>query len=431
MLGRRHVAEEVGAGRSRNSPADGRRDMVVARGDIGHKRPQHVEGRLVAQPLLQLHVGGDLIERHMPGAFHHHLHAGIPRAAREPADLDELGDLPGVRGVVAAAGAHGITDGDAHIVLVQDSQHLVVVLIEGVLATSGLHPGEDERPSSRYDIGESPRLFERLDDPAVYAGVNGDEIDPVLGVGAHHFQEILGRNGNERLFQVADGVVHGHRANHGRRFLDERTAEGTCLAGVGEIHDGIGAQFQGHVHLLPFQGLIGQIARDAEVHVHLRGKRHALQRGTDAGRREACVMDVGRDGDAPGGHGGANGLRLAALGGGNSGHLRRDDAGASEIDLSDWPNVARCSARASDVRRSNGAGRLAVSHGNSLRWHYPYQVRRVGACTAPPLSLPGRRAAASSPGIWLCDQYRKPTGATAAETLPACRFPGQCGPGFR
>ena len=218
------------------------------------------------------------------------------------------------------------------------------------------------------------------------------------------------------FFQVADGVVHGHRANHGRRFLDECTAEGTCLAGVGEIHDGIGAQFQGHVHLLPFQGLIGQIARDAEVHVHLRGKRHALQRGTDAGRREACVMDVGRDGDAPGGHGGADGLRLAALGGGNGSHLRRDGAGAGEVDLRD---------------RLCCVGRLAVSHENSLRWHYPYQVRRVGACTAPPLSLPGRRAAASSPGIWLCDQYRKSTGATAAETLPACRFPGQCGPACR
>ena len=367
----------------------------------------------------------------MPGPFHHHLHAGVPGTAGELADLDELGDLSGIRGVVSAARAHGIPDGDADVMLVQDGQHLVVVLIEGVLTPGGLHPREDKRSAAGDDVGEATRLLERLDDPAVHTGVDGDEVHPVLGVGAHDLEEVLGRNGDERLFQIADGVVHGHRADHGRRLFHERAAKGAGLAGVGQIHDGVGAQLQSHVHLLPFQGLIGQIARDAEVHVHLRGKRHALQRGTDAGRREACVMDVGRDGDAPGGHGGADGLRLAALGGGNSGHLRCDDAGAGEIDLSDWLNVARCSARASDVRRSNGAGRLAVSHGNSLRWHYPYQVRRVGACTAPPLSLPGRRAAASSPGIWLCDQYRKPTGATAAETLPACRFPGQCGPGFR
>ena len=386
MLGRRHVAEEVGAGRSRDGAPDGRRDVVVARGDVSRKRPQHVEGRLVAQPLLQLHVCGDLIERHMPGAFHHHLHSGVPGAARQLANFDELGDLPGVRGIVAAAGTHGVPNGDAHIVLVQDGEHLVVVLVEGVLATGGLHPGEDEGAAAGHNVGKPPRLLERLDDPAVHAGVDGDEIDPVLGMGAHDLKKVLGRDGDERFFQVTDGVVHGHGADHSRRFLDERAAEGAGLAGVGKIHDGVGAQFQGHVHLLPFQSLIGQIARDAKVHVHLRGERDALQGGTDAGGREACVVDVGRNDDAAGSHGGADGLRLATLGGGNGGHLRRDDAGAGEVDLRD---------------RLCCVGRLAVSHENSLRWHYPYQVLRVGANSAPPLSLPGRHAAASSPGLWL------------------------------
>ena len=47
----------------------------------------------MAQALLQLHVRGYLVERHMPGALHHHLHAGVPRALRKLADLDKLGDL--------------------------------------------------------------------------------------------------------------------------------------------------------------------------------------------------------------------------------------------------------------------------------------------------------------------------------------------------
>ena len=208
-------------------------------------------------------------------------------------------------------------------------------------------------------------------------------------MGAHHLQEVLGRDGDQRFFQVTDGVVHGHGADHSRRLLNERAAEGAGLAGVGKIHDGVGAQFQGHVHLLPFQSLIGQIARDAEVHVHLRGKRDALQGGTDAGWNKACVMDVGRNGGAPGGHGGADGLRLAAFGGGHGGHLRRDDAGAGEIDLGDGG------------LRVGGGARCGIGHRDSLRWHYPYQVLRVGAYPAPPLSLPDRRAAASSPGMRL------------------------------
>ena len=82
MLGRRDVAQEVGAARGRgHSSADGGRDMIVARRDVGDERPQHVEGRVVAQALLQLHVGGDLVERHVARALHYHLHARIPRAA--------------------------------------------------------------------------------------------------------------------------------------------------------------------------------------------------------------------------------------------------------------------------------------------------------------------------------------------------------------
>ncbi len=86
MLGGRDVAQEVGARGGRHGAADGGGDMVVARGDIGYERAQHIERRVVAQPLLQAHVRLDLIERHMPGAFHHHLHSGVPGAARQLAN---------------------------------------------------------------------------------------------------------------------------------------------------------------------------------------------------------------------------------------------------------------------------------------------------------------------------------------------------------
>ena len=52
VLGRRHVAQEVGAGAGGDGAADGSGDVVVAHADIGHQRPEHIERGVVAQALL-------------------------------------------------------------------------------------------------------------------------------------------------------------------------------------------------------------------------------------------------------------------------------------------------------------------------------------------------------------------------------------------
>ena len=216
MLGGRDVAQEVGARGGSHGAADGGGDVVVARGDIGYEGAEHVERRVVAQALLQAHVRLDLVERHMAGTLHHDLHAGVPGALGELADLDELGDLPGVGCVVGATRAHGVADGDGHIVGVQDLEDLVIVLIERVLVAGGLHPSENEGPAAADDVHESAGFLERLDGAAVHAGVDGDEVDAVLGMAAHHVEEVLRLDGDKGLLQIADGVVHGHGADHGR-----------------------------------------------------------------------------------------------------------------------------------------------------------------------------------------------------------------------
>ena len=43
VLGRRHVAQEVGTGAGGDGAADGSGDVVVAHADIGHQRPEHIE----------------------------------------------------------------------------------------------------------------------------------------------------------------------------------------------------------------------------------------------------------------------------------------------------------------------------------------------------------------------------------------------------
>ena len=80
VLGRCHVAQEVGARARGDGATDGGGDVVVAHADIGHQRPQHIERGVVAQALLQFHVGSDLVERHVARSLDHNLDAGGPGA---------------------------------------------------------------------------------------------------------------------------------------------------------------------------------------------------------------------------------------------------------------------------------------------------------------------------------------------------------------
>ena len=78
MLLRRDVAEHGGAEPADHGGADGRGDVVIARRDIGDQRPKRVERRLAAFLELLVDIDLDLVQRHMAGAFDHHL-AALPR----------------------------------------------------------------------------------------------------------------------------------------------------------------------------------------------------------------------------------------------------------------------------------------------------------------------------------------------------------------
>ena len=98
----------------------------------------------MAQALLQFHVGGDLVERHVARTLDHNLDAGGPCALAQLAQLDHLGGLGGVVGVVEAARATGVAERNRHVVLVADFEQLVVELIERVLVTGDLHPAKQQ-----------------------------------------------------------------------------------------------------------------------------------------------------------------------------------------------------------------------------------------------------------------------------------------------
>ncbi len=50
--------------------------MIVASRDIGNQRTEHIERCPLAYRLLQTDIRLDLVQGHVAGTFHHHLHSG-------------------------------------------------------------------------------------------------------------------------------------------------------------------------------------------------------------------------------------------------------------------------------------------------------------------------------------------------------------------
>src|SRR3546814_8204972 len=70
--------------------ADRAGDVVVAGRDVGGQRPQGVEGGLAAGFERLVHIGLDLVHRHMAGAFDHHLDVVLPRSEEHTSELPSL-----------------------------------------------------------------------------------------------------------------------------------------------------------------------------------------------------------------------------------------------------------------------------------------------------------------------------------------------------
>ncbi len=110
-----------------------RRDVVVARRDVGGERPERVERRFAAFLELLVHVDLDLVHRHVAGAFDHHLAALLPRDLRQFAERLQFGELRAVVGVGDRAGAQAVAERERHVVLAHEVADLVEVLVEEAL----------------------------------------------------------------------------------------------------------------------------------------------------------------------------------------------------------------------------------------------------------------------------------------------------------
>ena len=227
----------------------------------------------MAQAFFNFHVGCDFVEDHVARTFNHDLDVVGPSTFGQFAQRNEFFDLGGIGSIMGTARTAGVAETQGDIIFFTDVEETVVVFVERVFLVVHFHPGEEQRAAAGNDVGQARVVFDALSRLAIHAAVDGHEVDAVFCVLFDDGEKFIDGNVFQVLFQHADSIVHGDRADHGRRHLDQFTAKFTGLAEVGQVHDGFGFHIDGILDFLQFFFMVVVFRRNAEVDVNLGGRR--------------------------------------------------------------------------------------------------------------------------------------------------------------
>ena len=92
-----------------NSSADCGSDVVISGSNICYQWSKYIERSTHADCLLQLHVGFNLIERHVTGTFNHNLNILLPCTLCKLSESYKLFNLAYIGSICKTAGTAGIT----------------------------------------------------------------------------------------------------------------------------------------------------------------------------------------------------------------------------------------------------------------------------------------------------------------------------------
>ena len=306
MLLGRHVAEHRRARPRDHGAADGGRDVVVARTDVAHERPERVEGRVIAPLALIELVELDAGHRNVAGPLDHHLHVASTRPAVELPERPEFGELRRIVAVVEAARAQAVAERERQVVVRRNVEDLVKVLVEEVLPAEGLHPPGHHAASSGDDARQA--AARKLDVGQEEPSVDRHVVDARPGLVLQDVPEDLPGE-RERIAACAlERFVKRHGADgHGRAAQDHLAGLADAPAGR-EVHHGVRASGERLLHLAAFLAPVGGRGGSADIGVDLGGEVAADDGGLDLGMREG-----GGDDGLSGSHAGPDALARPRL----------------------------------------------------------------------------------------------------------------------
>ena len=202
----------------------------------------------------------------MAGAFDHDLHVVLPGDFGEFAQGLQLGELRLIAGVGDAAGAQAIAQGEADVVLREDLADVLETFVQHVLLVILDHPLGQDGSAAAHDSGDALRGHRDVLDE--HAGMDGHVVDALLGLLLDDFEhdfagEVLDPADAAERFVDRDG------ADGDGRILDDGLADARDIAAGREIHDGVGAEFDGVAQFLELLLDVGGGGGVADVRIDL------------------------------------------------------------------------------------------------------------------------------------------------------------------
>ena len=236
MLCRGYIAKEVGAAHCSQGTTNSAGNMVVARRYVSYQGPQHIEGSAVAKAFLQLHIGCDLVIGHVTGALHHHLHAFVPGALSQLAQVQQLLNLRSIGSISNTAGAQAIAQGNSYIIFGTNIKNFIVVFVQRIFPIIMQHPASNEGTAAANNIHHAAFINQSLEHIAIDATVNGHKIRTICCLLTNYIKDILLRHFDHSP-ALQNGfysyLIHGHCTHHHRRRADNSLTRSTDIIAGG------------------------------------------------------------------------------------------------------------------------------------------------------------------------------------------------------
>jgi hypothetical protein len=197
----------------------------------------------VAEFFLQKDVCLYLIHCHVTRPLDYHLHPGIPGAARQFTQNNQLLDLASVGGVIETTRAEGVPEAEDEVVSGGYFKEAVILGEERVLLSPESHPFREKRATPADDPEDSSLKAHPSQALQGQTAVDGDETDPVLSVLLNGIEDLVRRHPVQTARVTAQRfhrrLVDGYRSHGDGAAIHDRPADPVQAAPGGKVHDGV------------------------------------------------------------------------------------------------------------------------------------------------------------------------------------------------
>ena len=325
MLLRRHVAQHARAMPADQRSANRARDVVVAGGNVRDQRAKGIKRRPETVLHFLVHLLLDLVQRHMPRSFDHHLHVALPRLRRQLAQRLQLTELRIVRSIGDRPWPEPVAQREAHVVLRHRLHDAIEVLVQEILPVVVRHPLRQDRAAAAHNPRDALRHHRHILDQ--HARMNREIVHTLRGLLLDHLKINVNIEVLEPL-HARQRLINRDRPNRHRRVPQDGVANLRNIAARRQIHHRVRPMLDRHMQLAQFFVDVRRDRRVADVRVHL-----APRRDPNPHRLQFRMVHVGRNDQPPHSHFVADHFHRQILALRHVGHFFREQAFARKVHL--------------------------------------------------------------------------------------------------